>query len=464
MLFPSLPTGVIAGLTALLLPHVALAAGQYFVPEQESASSGVVADANGRLHAVHTGYDAPNKGKVYYRTCTSDCLAPTSWQTVVLPFEDPVSVQVATTPEGNPRLLVINTTSGNGVSRGFDYAACDADCLDAGNWTTTRIAAAAEGTLEGLFQYRIPARNFVIDGTGQPHFVFVDANYLVEPDHYGAFYMTCTTQCGDPTNWIETNLALQIPERYLTEQFGQPVLAATPDGKLRMLATAYPFDEEGNQLEYGLFYYACDTGCTDRSNWIRTRVIEPGFGSYPNPTWDLEVTEDGRPRAVLFAGDGMTEQHLSNQLIYMWCETDCGSDANWAGTIVGWAEGAGESPDLEINGRGQPRIAALSNHGDLAVISCEDRCETDAGQWNAAYVEETAAAAADRPTAIPFHCDGELWQGQMPRLTLNGDTPWFTYDLVVEARCLYKELGDPDPRPTAIFNEIWRGGRLATIE
>ena len=52
----------------------------------------------------------------------------------------------------------------------------------------------------------------------------------------------------------------------------------------------------------------------------------------------------------------------------------------------------------------------------------------------------------------------------MPRLALAGDTPWFAYDLVVEARCLYKELGDPDPRPTAIFHEIWRGSRLATIE
>ena len=463
MSFPSSCAGLTAALLLVASPNFAFAAGSYFAPAQESASAAIVADGNGVLHAAHTGYDAPNKGHVYYRTCAADCLKPEAWRTLDLAFADPIGVQIAVTPEGAPRLLVINYATGGGMAKAYDYAFCDADCLDEDNWMITRVAGLAERPLSGLFQYRIPERTFAVDASGQPHFIYVDANYSVEPDHYGAFYMTCLEDCGRAGNWIETDLAGHVPERYMTEQFDQPALAVTPDGKLRMIASVYPFDEQGNQLEQGLYYLECDQNCIDKANWSRTRVIDTGSGSFPNPTWDIEVLDDGRPRAVLFAGAGMKDKGLDKQLIYLWCDAGCDSDANWYGNIRGWAKGAGESPDLEINGRGQPRIAALGELGDLAVVSCETNCESDEGEWTAAYVEETGTAAADRPTAIPFHCDGELWLGYMPRLALAGDTPWFAYDLVVEARCLYKELGDPDPRPTAIFHEIWRGSRLATI-
>lgn len=451
------------GLLVLLPPSAAFADARYFAPDQESASAAIAADATGTLHAAHTGYDAPNKGRVYYRACAADCLTAKAWRGLELPFEDPISVQVAVTPEGAPRLLVQNYTTGNGAGRGYDYAFCDADCFERDNWTITRVASAAERTFSGLFQYRIPERNFVVDASGQPHFIFVDANYFVEPDHYGAFYMTCLEDCGRAGNWIETNLAGQIAERYLTEQFDQPVLATTPDGRLRLLATIHPFDESGNPLEYGLYYLACDSNCIDKSNWSRTRIIDPGSGSYPNPGWDIEVLDDGRPRVAFFAGDGMEQVDLDNQLIYMWCEVNCTAEDTWNGNIVGWEKESGESPDLELDSRGRPRLAVLGRHGDLAIVSCDSTCETSEGRWNAAYVEEAAVAAADRPAALPFHCDGEIWNGFMPRLALRGDTPWVAYDLVAEARCLYHVIDDPDPRPTAVFHELWRGSRLATM-
>jgi hypothetical protein len=458
-----LRAGLLAALSAFLCPSTASAAASYFAPAQESASASIAADANGVLHAAHTGYDSPNKGRVYYRTCESDCAKPGAWQVLELAFEDPINVQVAVTPEGAPRLLVLSYSTGGGIVRGYDYAACDNDCMDEDNWTVTRVAGAADRTFAGLFQYRIAERSFAVDASGQPHFIFVDANYFVEPDHYGAFYMTCLEDCSRAGNWIETDLAGHIPERYMTEQFDQTALAVSPDGKLSVIASVYPFDAQGNQLQHGLYYLGCEANCIDKANWSRARVVDTGSGSFPNPTWDIEVTADGKPRIAFFSGAGMEQADLSNQLIYLWCDADCSSEDAWNGNVVGWQKGAGESPDLEINGRGQPRIGVLTINSDLAVVSCEEMCETNDGKWDAAFVEETAVAAADRPTAIPFHCDGEIWQGFMPRLALAGDTPWFAYDLVVEARCLYKVLGDPDPRPTAVFHEIWRGSRLATL-
>jgi len=462
--YPFFRAGLVAALIAFVSPSAVFASASYFAPQQESASGTIAADPQGRLHAAHTGYDAPNKGRVYYRTCASQCDRPDAWQMLELAFEDPINVQVAVTPEGGPRLLVLNYTTGAGIARGYDYAACDSDCLDEDNWTITRVATLADRTFAGLFQYKIAERSFAVDASGQSHFIFVDANYHVEPDHYGAFYMTCLEDCSRAGNWIETDLAGHVPERYLTEQFDQPALAVSPDGKLRVIASVYPFDDEGNQLQQGLWYLQCDTDCIDKANWSRARLIDTGSGSYPNPTWDIEVLDDGRPRVALFAGQGMEQKDLDNQLIYLWCDVNCIAEDSWNGNIVGWQKGAGESPDLEINGRGQPRIATLTVNQNLAVVSCEEKCETSDGRWDAAYIDETGAAAADRPTAIPFHCDAELWQGFMPRLALVGDRPWFTYDVKVEARCLYKYFGDPDPRPTAVFHEIWRGARMATIE
>ena len=53
----------------------------------------------------------------------------------------------------------------------------------------------------------------------------------------------------------------------------------------------------------------------------------------------------------------------------------------------------------------------------------------------------------------------EIWNGFMPRIAIAGGAPWFAYDLVVEARCLYQEIGDPVI--TYEFHELWRGSRLS---
>jgi hypothetical protein len=142
----------------------------------------------------------------------------------------------------------------------------------------------------------------------------------------------------------------------------------------------------------------------------------------------------------------------------MWCDTSCDSDASWYGHGV-TATGDGEAPDLALTSAGAPRIAFLGEHGDLGYLSCDVECESDTGKWSLTLQDSTADAAADRPTALPFTCDAEIWQGFLPRLALAGDVPWFAYDLVVEARCLYQEYGDP--LITYEFHELWRGSRLS---
>lgn len=455
------PTRLFAALAlAVTFASPATAAGRYFAPDQESASGVIASDASGGLHAAYSGYDGVANNFVTYRYCAAECETEGNWQSVSLPFTEPELVQIAVTPDGRPRLMIHSSMYQAGASVLFSYAECNTACTIAANWTIVPVANKAEETLGGLFQYRISEHSFAVDAAGNPWFVYTDANYIAEPDHYGTFLTTCAADCTDPENWTDTNVAVRLPEKYTTEYWDQVALAVTPDGRPRLLGKVWALDPEGNQIEggEGLYYYECDTSCDDRASWRRTRVIDTGFGSYPNPGWDLEVLPDGRPRAVLFAGSDMAQESLDHTLIYIWCDAACDSDANWYGHGV-TATGDGEAPDLALTSAGHPRIAFLGEHGDLGYLSCDTDCESDTGAWSLALQDSTGEAAADRPTALPFTCDAEIWQGYLPRIALANDAPWFAYDLVVEARCLYQEFGDP--LITYEFHELWRGSRLS---
>jgi hypothetical protein len=456
-----LPTRLFATLLVVLtLVSPVSAAGRYFVPAQESASAAVAADTSGGLHAAHTGYDGETGDFVYYASCASACENAGNWQSLELPFTDPQLIQIAVTADGRPRLLIASSTYQSGASTLLSYGECNAGCSEAANWTIVPVANKADGIFGNLNLYRVPQHTFAIDADGRPWLAYIDANYGAEPDHYGTFVTTCADTCTDPENWTEANVAVRIPDKYVTEYWDQVTLAVTPDGRPRVLGKVYALDDEGTEIEdgAGLYYYECDAGCDERANWRRTRIIDTGSGSYPNPGWDLEVLPDGRPRVAFFAGSDMLQPSLDHSLLYLWCDADCSRDANWYGHGL-TAKGDGESPALALTSTGKPRIAFLGQYGDLGFLSCDVDCESDTGQWSLKLQESTGDAAADRPTALPYTCDAELWNGMLPRIALASDTPWFAYDLVVEARCLYQEFGRPEI--TYEFHELWRGSRLS---
>ncbi len=458
MSFIRLPAAVLAAALVVFSTAAAHAEGRYVAPAQESASTVIAADAAGGLHVAFTGYTAPTGDAVYYAACAAQCETAGNWRQVTLKVTAPTNVQIATTPDGKPRLLITRTMYSSGAGKEYDYAACDADCLEPRSWSIVPVANGAEGTFGGLFEYKIPEHSFAVDAEGRPHFIYVDTNYGAEPDHYGTFHLSCESACTDPENWLETDLALHA-DQYSTELWDHPAIATAPGGKLRVVAKVYAVDPGGTQLKDGLYYYACDANCADRAGWTRTRIIDTGYGSYPNPTWDIEALPDGQPRVALFAGSDMEQQELGHELLYLWCDKDCGTEQAWYGHAI-TAPGDGESPDLALTADGHPRLAFLGEYGDLGTLSCDRDCESDHGEWQLKLQDASADAAKDRPTARPFTCDGELWNGTMPRLALAGGKPWFAYDLTVNARCLYKEF-DSDPTTSIEFHEIWRGGRLS---
>jgi hypothetical protein len=436
----------------------------YLAPALRTNSATLAHNATTGLHSAYVGFGDENKGAMYYARCIkADCVADDAWQTVELRLPSAVRVQIALTAAGQPRLLGTGWSSDAANGLDYWYAACDADCMTMGNWTLTKVISTSDGVMSNLGITRLPNHSFALDENDRPRFIVTDANYFIEPDHYGAFYMACERNCAEAGNWTETNLANHVD--YSTESFSYPALALAPGGKVRMVANVYALDEAGKDLDDGLYYYECDRACTTRANWTRTLVLDVGGGSYPNPTWDLETLSNGNPRVMLFAGDGMKDQGLSHQLIYAWCDSQCtkGDGDNWFGNPIGVGERIGESPDLELAADGHPLVAFVSDGSEAGIAYCTKNCEVPAkGEWTADFAERSTVAAEDRPTALPFTCDGELWNGEAPSLTLIDDQPQLAYNMTVQARCLYKVIGEPEI--TYQFHEIWRGGRFVRVK
>jgi hypothetical protein len=135
------------------------------------------------------------------------------------------------------------------------------------------------------------------------------------------------------------------------------------------------------------------------------------------------------------------------------------TDTAWNGNVV-LSDGGGEQASLALDPQGRPRMAFRTSSGELGYEWCDEACESPEGAWGATYVEGQMELVEARQTALPFTCDGELWNGQGPQLTLLPDgAPLVTYDLSVQGRCLYEDRDEPDVTYYN-FHEIWHGARM----
>ncbi|EYD75245.1 hypothetical protein Rumeso_03156 [Rubellimicrobium mesophilum DSM 19309] len=446
--------------------QVADRSGLFFEDYRGTGSSDVAIDPSGVVHAAYVHYEPTAEGAAaVYASCAGEagaCATSGPWSLVEL-MPAAHDVQVAVTPEGQPRLLIVTDSVGQPGGLDYSYAECDDACSVAANWRISLIATSWDAMGMAFATDTMPQRSFVLDAQGHPRFIYSDRNYSIEPDHYGTFYMSCDTGCTDPGNWTETDLARHSD--YDTEIFDAPALALTADGRPRVVARVFalpgPGEEEGKE---GLYYLACESNCTETPSWTRTWMIDAGGGTYPSPTWDLQIDGQGRPRVAFFAGDGMEQEDLSHSLIYLWCdEADCLADSAWNGSVIA-NESIGEGASLALDAEGRPRMAFLNASSELGYAWCDEACETPDGVWDAVFVEGQSDLTGVRPTALPFTCDGELWNGLAPQLTLLPDgAPMVTYDLTVQGRCLYHEEGRPEDEIDYSFHEIWHGARMVAF-
>ena len=122
-----------------------------------------------------------------------------------------------------------------------------------------------------------------------------------------------------------------------------------------------------------LTYIACDTDCINLANWTYTALMERGSG---HVSFVLRLTSNGQPRLVF--KQGSISPGPGNYLWYWWCNTGCTNGANWAGSSVG-AQGQAEDPDLALDALNRPRIAfrSMSPDDGLGYFWCDTSCESD---------------------------------------------------------------------------------------
>lgn len=427
----------------------------------KTASASSEVDAAGGMHAafVHFVPLADHPAAVY-GVCSPGgdrCGSAANWQFVQL-TDRAEEVQLALTPAGQPRLLIVGDSVLYPGGKDYIYAACDLGCTSAANWATERVFSSDGTAIFDVSDQHEPQHYFALDPQGRPRFVYQDRNYGIEPDHYGAFYAYCDAGCTDANNWQQTQVGRWIVGTGNYEIFHNTSLTFTSDGRPRLTANVLAMNEDGSEAPSGLYYYGCDANCDQTSGWQRLFLIPSGGGSYPNPSWDIELDANNRPRIVAFTGDGLTPNELNHRLLYLWCNSNCFSGDGWYFAPIG-TQGDGESADLEIDAQGHPRTVWVSDDGEIGYAACDVGCESDNGQWRVKTLETAAAMEQANPQAIPANCDQALWQAIAPTLALDSaGNPRIAYDVQVDARCYYADPNDPQ-NPTYHFERVWNGVR-----
>ncbi|MEZ4558516.1 MAG: hypothetical protein R2854_19155 [Caldilineaceae bacterium] len=431
----------------------------------KTSNAAIQVDNRGALHVAYYYYEpqygpdpdgASNPTGAVYLTCAARCDDGANWAGVSL-GERVNEVQLALTADGRPRLLY-RTWESTVFTDGRDYvyAACDVACTEPANWTETVVASSYGTDSFDIQDDNLPQRSFALDPQGRPHFVYLDRNYVTEPDRYGLYYLACDAACTDAANWTDTLLTAVTSEPFDWELVKYPTLTFTAAGEPRLVSAEFFPLGEG---EPGLTYFACDTECDDAANWGHVRLADRGQGS--EPSVDLALDHGGRPRLAFYQEsiDNVTGQRL----YYLWCDGACLDADNWQQLELGLGPRNGQEPDIALDGAGRPRIAyADYDVGGLGYAWCDGDCTTAAG-WQHVNVETSAALAQVWPVAYPPHCDAGLWDGMTPSLALDrAGLPWVAYDTVYNARCWYNDdsgIWEPDYR----FHLVMRAVRVVEV-
>ncbi len=434
---PATPTSVTPSAT----PPPGRIGGVFPQRDRRTTSAAMVVDKSGGMHIAYAGYGPLNeKPPAYYAFCAADrnCADPAAWGKVAL-GQYVIEVQIALTAAGQPRLLY-RIDREESLADSYVYATCDTNCTQTDPWTETELTSTSD---VNPADWDLPQRFFALDPEDRPRYIYITGG--PGDPRKGTYYVYCDDACTNAENWSETRIdrGTDVEEEIVRES----VLTFTRAGQPRVLAMIF-----SSQQDSGVYYLACDNACDKNDSWQRVFVIERGFG--PLAAWDLELDSADRPRLVIYQESDPKKTGDSNAgdiLIYGWCQSDCLNGAAWSGHHFGLARNDGETPDLELDSLGRPRIAYHRGGADggLGLAWCDSACESPNGVWKAQVVEGSSVLDASFPIPIPTGCDQASWSGGFrPSLALDarGDIRVGT-DALRLMRCFYTDPSDPSKPP-----------------
>jgi hypothetical protein len=364
----------------------------------DSASAAV--DAAGGFHIAYVAFVPFAEGTpAYYAYCAANCATVSSWGTVS--FSDRiVEVQLALTKTGHPRLLL---RGDNYDTQFFQYAACDVNCTYLASWT---IADVTTSTYSPVYENSYSGHHyFALDNLDRPRFLY-------RKTIADAYYAYCDIDCTSTVtgNWYE----YPINPAIFSDSTNLPTLTFTTAGQPRI--TAVIMGNPGSK-DY-LTYIACDTVCINQASWTYTALMERGSGHVSSV---LRFNSNGQPRLVF--NQGSFNSGPAGYLWYWWCNSGCTDGTHWAGSSVG-AQGQAEDPDLALDALNRPRIAFRSNSPDdgLGYAWCDTSCESGSATWQGGLVEPSSDLDVEWPILPGVGCSptASYWYGgYRPSLALD---------------------------------------------
>jgi hypothetical protein len=394
------------------------ASGATFINQQaNTASASLQIDRAGGLHAA---YVSDPQEEVYYSTCAppADCADRASWTETN--FGSHVrEVQLALTPQGQPRMLLLINDPDDGdldINDSWWYAACQSSCTSSASWSTIFIGGHADIDVESFYTSN---HYFALDPQGRPRVIF-GPKFGFDPDTFEVFgwmvYASCNTACaaGDGVDPAGRPISSSWSYGTIDAVFHQPALAFTSDGQPRIAAFADAGDGQGSDV---LEYFACDSGCGVSANWAATQIGAPGVGS---ESVALRLDSHNRPRmAVFFQG-----AHSR----YLWCNGACTDGARWGSAPIDPIHTDGGDPDLQLDQLDRPRIAFhwqsapddLQGHLGLGYAWCDTSCESPGALFQRRLVDDSRQLDTDWPLPWPSNCPYANWLGgYRPSLALD---------------------------------------------
>jgi hypothetical protein len=363
-------------------------------------SSSAAVDSSGGAHAAF----GTTQG-VFYAYCSTNCGNPVNWQETQLAATGDSSFPVlALDSTGHPRLMHYKNSSSQVI---YTYAACDANCINAGSWATINIPL--DVSLGA--SYPTANRYFAIDPQGRPRFVA----YF----HDGLLYATCDSGCTTSTaNW-HINL-LNLGGSGL--QF--PQLAFNTTGQPRVAGVDFTF---------ATFDYAqCNSSCSSAANWSRVTVADDAESLWGHPTFSLRLDSQGRPRMVFYK-----DTTSDTSIYYAWSNANFTSPAGWASYPMPMPPADDRTIDLAIGHQDRPRIAFASDQFNLRYLECDVSCESQDAEWTVDDVETGAELNAADPIAAGPGCSNPTWKlDGYPSLALDSnDAPLLSYHAIHQEIC-----------------------------
>lgn len=409
--------------------------GVFPVDETRTTSPAILLDAAGGTHIAMAGYGpASERPPVYYGYCApgKDCVSPTSWQLTAIDA-NAEQAQLQLSPAGKPRIIYRTGLNAAGTARDYYYAECNGACTSAASWAKARIAST---TRTDPLEWELPQRSFALDRLGRPRFVYYTGT-AGDPNK-GAFYLSCDSGCASAANWRRG--AISVSSTVGGEIFDDVALVFTSQNQPRFVTNLTASRD-------GIYYFACDANCTDSASWGRVFLADRGFG--PLASWDIELDGQDRPRVAIYL-EGFRDGG-GDFLAYIWCDAGCAASGdNWFGGPVGLPQGEGETPDLELDARGRPRIAYhAAESASLGLLWCNAGCEGDGAEWSQAVPEQSADLDARHPILLPPACERGAWaSGFQPMLVLDAQgNPRVASEAKRLLRCLVRDPQDPSEPP-----------------